>query len=131
MNRELKFRAWDLVKNEWFCHSFYIHEEGTRIVDCNEFHRKIGTEVIIVQFTGLNDKNGKKIYEGDILWKYETKGAEIKTFCKIIYEEDRFIPKWIMSTWFNDILRNHVKELEIIGNIFENPEMLLVSQAIT
>ena len=133
MNREIKFRGFsDELKQ--FVYGFYHEVESEGVGYSYIFWQGNTTPVradSVVQFTGLYDKNLKEIYESDILWRYESKGAEIKTFCKIIYQEDRFIPKWITATWFNDILRNHVKELEIIEKNSLNPEMLLVSQAIT
>ena len=82
------------------------------------------TGLILMQFTGLVDKNDKEIYEGDICQRKEAENSKVLSRCKIIYKEDRFALEWITKSWFNDSLRSHFDELEVIGNIYENPELL-------
>lgn len=80
-------------------------------------------EIIVMQSTGLTDKNGKEIWEGDIL-----QGA---AFGVVVFSYGKFTGCYISSdsmkgwdyaeTWENDISRMKV---EVIGNIYENPELL-------
>jgi len=74
---------------------------------------------IFMQYTGLKDKNGKEIYEGDLLeadWPNPSKvefvnGKYMKSFFD--YANDRFVPEIIVTD-----------QDEVIGNIYENPELL-------
>ena len=73
----------------------------------------------LMQFTGLTDKNGREIYEGDIV-KYIMGMKFTITFHKNAFgwfEGDDFIP-------FADMAQCQLPELEVIGNIYENPELL-------
>ena len=76
----------------------------------------------IGQFTGLTDKNGKKIFEGDVL-DYK---SGLYERCKIIYNEFCSAFQLECADGFSDFFLcsiNH-KEMEIIGNIHDNPELL-------
>jgi uncharacterized phage protein (TIGR01671 family) len=81
-------------------------------------------ECELMQYTGLKDKNGKEIYEGDIIRSFFSDGQEC--IHKIGYEsaEGRFTASWkliscgINQAWINEF------EKEVIGNIYENPELV-------
>ena len=114
MKREIKLRALTL-ENELIY--FDLHESELSgdsdcfYVDC--ISCKIGTEQL---FTGLKDKNGKEIYEGDILeWDHrKAKDARV-----IEFVEGGF---WIHGINGFEIPAEHLRE--IIGNIYENPELI-------
>lgn len=74
----------------------------------------------LMQYTGLNDKNGKEIYEGDIF-----KDADGSLF-KVSYdvEELIYIVNCIGEDYSWNISRFKTDEFEVIGNIYENPELL-------
>ena len=110
--RQIKFRAWDKKVNK-FDERFprelkYFGELGFTLTS-NDFE--------FSQFTGLLDKNGKEIYEGDEMWDGQRHG-QIKwndANCKFILEGDDFTFEMID-------LKD--KNFSVGGNIYENPELL-------
>ena len=82
---------------------------------------KIGDECIIMQSTGLKDKNGKEIFDGDIInWGKKLNG-------NVIFEQGRF---WVSDFYVSyqdepsDAFGEGASLLEIVGNVYENPELL-------
>ena len=101
----IKFRAWDESQN-------YMAYQGTPDIETiQSFIHHFGDKTLM-QFTGLHDKNGKEIYEGDIV----TDG--VGKF-KIIY--DLKLAGYQPYCIFRDDPENYC---EVIGNIFETPEIL-------
>ncbi|HHT7773851.1 TPA: YopX family protein [Streptococcus suis] len=131
-----KFRAWDRTRNEW-SNSFFIYSEGglyTPNYGFDRKHLKKRTDVypivkqerfILMQSTGLVDKNGQEIFEGD----------------KIIYNRDDYTVVRIDAAIGLAFIKNGEKtsskplvdgminfdRVEVIGNIYENPELMEVS----
>ncbi len=109
MNREIKFRIWD-KKNKQLGKTFSLNTD------------------IIIQFTGLLDKNGKEIYEGDIVSVNE-KGFEDKTNYEVKWFGP-YYPAFDLEGWegesnaLGEIEQTGEWDIEVIGNIYENPELL-------
>ncbi len=126
MNREIKFRAWDKINNK-MCPiagiSFTNKDTWLRINDKQIMGANF-SEIEIMQYAGLKDKNDKEIYEGDI----------INIINNSVDEEDGyFIAKYDIETaryilsgngLVYDFDNTYTNECEIIGNIYENPELL-------
>ncbi len=114
MNREIKFRAWSNVE---MTTSDKYPSMSEFWLDCCECE--------IMQYTGLKDRNGIDIYEGDILKYKEEK--EHSTH-RIYFDSDkaRFWDKRIEDGDSNSAHYgfDFVEDCEIIGNIYENPELL-------
>ena len=146
--REIEFRGKSLLNNAWIVgyliiddisDKYYILPNGN---SCNESD-KIGEEGLlhiltfeveketIGQYTGLKDKNGKKIYEGDILLAPEWFG---RLKCVCIYQQENNVNPiqgfglYSYDSYFRKyntlVESDEWDEFEVIGNIYDNPELL-------
>lgn len=120
--REIKFRAWSIKFEEYIedvIHdgSSWLEAHGYDYVTVSEIFD--GDEFILEQYTGLKDKNGKEIYEGDILQGKNNKIYEVSF-------SDGYTKFESNSGSYGGLLRGYIDEFEmrIIGNIHENPELL-------
>lgn len=126
MNREIKFRIWDIENKKMlkvqeldFEPTFY----GGRIaIRPDQYNDYFDTEdMILMQYTGLHDKNGKEIYEGDIVgdnkikwivkWNKHRMGFSLYPTTEQLYDE---MP----------INVENKLGFKILGNIYDNPELL-------
>lgn len=114
MNREIKFRAWDgkeMHYNVCINHEQKAIKYGYRATDWVED----ANAGIPMQYTGLKDRNGKEIYEGDIV---ETP----KGITSVTYEKACFYVK--IENSFYRLGGWDFEVINIIGNIYETPELL-------
>ena len=131
--REIKFRAWDkLQKNmgvEFSLADAAYEGFPYPFVDANGDYNS-NADYEVMQFTGLLDKNGKEIYEGDILryTKSYRKEGEKKSQTELHYWEVFFGDS---GSWMSrrqgstdERLSNKHDTHEVIGNIYENPDLL-------
>ena len=125
--REIKFRVWDTENKEMlrvqeldFEDTFYGGRLSIRTEQYNDYFDI--EDMILMQYTGLHDKNGKEIYEGDIIQygdihkgivEYSEKYAQF-----ILKETDNISDEYEALGEFNIIV------FEVIGNIYDNKELL-------
>ena len=119
MSREIKFRAWDSIENYMISHREIML--GGRIRYSELF--KTTTKVVPLQYTGLKDKNNVEIYEGDIL-KAKRHNFETYELCVIVYKPLCFLFEVQLEDKKYYAPRNYHQHYEVIGNIYENHELL-------
>ena len=131
-----KFRAWDSVEKKFVEH-FFITDNG---LICNMEKPTSGynspipvekSELILMQSTGLRDKNGKEIFEGDIVkryrnplfkaeWEYQIETVVKREACLLL--DKKFGKNSATMRFGSPFAKSDL--LEVIGNVYENPELL-------
>jgi len=125
--RKIKFRAWkswrkpqmlydNAFKLEW--------SEKNRRLEANCHWRfDASYNMPLMQFTGLKDKKGKEIYEGDIV-SFEYDPNEFEKY-KVSWGTATFYAESLEDAEYNNSLWDMPREnMEVIGNVYENPELL-------
>lgn len=138
MTREIKFRAWDSKLNRM---------RHFDLLTADNYVSRLDSDVL--QFTGLKDKNGKEIYEGDIVLYPDTYTDSVdvgvgmmpvaqtqqNSWGEVSFQEGAFgidCPKGSETLrrgfksfwWITNEYGFEMSELEVVGNIYENPELL-------
>jgi len=125
--REIKFRVWDSTRNRWnedgtrYTKNSRVYAYDTEGVGINELITFAQLhKYILCQYTGLKDKNGKEIYEGDIVTFRDCCGITQTEKVEWIEEDAGFYPFGADYGCGDTVGTDH----EVIGNIYENPELL-------
>ena len=155
MNREIKFRAWQKYHKKMlevldigfkdgevnYLKVKYPEDTIPNVVIYKKNDEKFWLDddcIKLMQYTGLKDKNGREIYEGDIVSSYVQTGKESSRSI-IVWEDEESSSGWnikVIKDFYPpnqegciiSISRNDVMDYEVIGNIYENPELLEVDE---
>lgn len=149
--REIKFRGKRIDSGEWVYGNLVTTKDSTYICYKNQYNDDLfispsnimigSLSETIGQYTGLHDKNGAQIYEGDILRfcdvgeeGYEYKeGFDFENVARVVYENGRFeLADFLDSNSgvADEMYRCHedfihvFKQSKVIGNIYDNPELI-------
>jgi uncharacterized phage protein (TIGR01671 family) len=124
--REIKFRAWNIAEKEMYPSVGFRDTDCGRFIIREQFMMGVKTEIemssniVLMQYTGIKDKNGIEIYEGDVVTTY---GNTDKQKYEIKYLGTGYHLQ-SLSLKDNCSLMQANERLEIIDNIHENPELL-------
>ena len=136
--REIKFRGKRIDDGEWVvgCLIRYSEEKSIIVVDLIEGEEPWVLAETVGQYTGLKDKNGKEIYEGDIVdnghtvvysssaYQFHHIGIvkfDVKQGCLVIHNTDGNTKRITAKTV-------QINKIKVLGNIYDNPELLKVQE---
>lgn len=125
--REIKFRAWDkFTQKYWNIENWHFEDEYLDLIESADPNSKRVwrkfNEVELMQYTGLKDKNGKDIYEGDIIHGYDQEPDRYDGYIGssvidvVNFRNGTF---WIGDIWYNVMVMTP-PIVEVIGNVHEN-----------
>lgn len=137
--REIKFRAWSKEDKKmefydyWFTvshHGYLCFQHGPDPIYVDDSDVDYPDRVIVMQYTGLKDKNGKEIYEGDIIFEE----YNVMSFGTDLGERKETLIVKIPDFYYwlanaagdvgDDYIGEYVSEMVVSGNIYENPNLL-------
>lgn len=126
-----RYKAWDSWRKRMsVVDRIYIDTKGVRLYDdFGEYWRDF-SDVELMQSTGLKDKNGKEIFEGDILaveTDDETLNVNVfwdENHALFMFESKKYNEKEALA----ELLEDNSYPFEIVGNVYENPELLEVEE---
>ncbi|MCD2223218.1 YopX family protein [Listeria cossartiae] len=128
--REIEFRAWDKEVKEMDYNPSVIEIWQNKPIN-EQFRLESEEKLIWMQYTGLKDKSGKKIFEGDIVAfsedDFHVFNSQVEYFSEDGYPAfDIKVPStyYFDSNVFSEVSMTGLYEIEVIGNIHENPELL-------
>ena len=124
MSRQIKFRAWN-HKHKYMDDAFFIRTCDGATFDVPKFRYDTpNTEIEytdefspLMQFTGLLDKAGKEIFEGDLLQMDDL-------IVPVVFDDGSFQIKTNTYQGSSHLMQDRAKRFEVIGNIYQNPELL-------
>lgn len=144
--REIKFRVWF---KEWDGEDIGKMFRQVVPIDCNftevrvafdddecyDGNFKVGEDVVLMQYTGLKDKNGVEIHEGDIVNLFDPRPQveHKKKVSAVVFINGAFLvntqmgalpDRTTLETLYCHLMWREYSDCEVIGNIYENPELL-------
>lgn len=127
--REIKFRVWNLLDARMINWVDIFHLPAWEIFPGTPEQRPFN----VMQYTGLKDKNGKEIYEGDILEFRANPFNRKRDLFQVVFKDGGFRDEWnnYIGQYLPPDIRNKQggrvrlnEACEVVGNIYENPELL-------
>ena len=127
--KEQRFRAWDkLRKRMSTVDRIYFDTEGMQLRDNSGLYWRDFRDIILMQSTGLKDKNGTEIFEGDVVRFSHLSGHLFDGFInRVVWDKCNAAFKLVplnmtwSDTYFSNFEGDTLKSLEVIGNVYESP----------
>lgn len=130
--REIKFRAQGIASNKWLYGDVRHHKDDVCIFEQGGTKGEQAKRETVGQFTGLKDKNGKEIYEGDIVKHpyidpifgdlVETKDGDGVT-SQVVFHDGAFVVKHDTDSFVYLDGFTRLNSVEVVGNIHDDPKL--------
>jgi uncharacterized phage protein (TIGR01671 family) len=135
-DRKIKFRGKKIHNNQEWAYGYYVY--NVLYPDSYSSHRiepggfKIDPDTL-EQYTGFKDKNGKEIYEGDLLGEIvKIDGEDIMSAIPVLWNDEMamFVVdlSFVKDGSYVEPLYQHYENMKIIGNVYDNPDLLTVNK---
>lgn len=125
--REILFRGKDVNSNEWRTGYFYTAVQGCVAIIGDGVDGYQVKPKTVGEYTGLTDKKGKKIFEGDIAKGNSEYFAYSHPHGIIVYDSGEFLIAFDKTLEDVENLGAWANDIEVIGNIYDNPELMAVT----
>lgn len=134
MDREIKYKIWDRIEKRWYAYEENIYSLAPEIAEINSEYGNDKSRFVWLQFTGLHDKNGKDVYEGDLFEFVSKKDTSIIMLGEVYFKEGCFTMGYGYKNpsgeqrkgyFLSSPMENDGAEwVEVVGNIYENSDLI-------